>query len=304
MRSLPGRPGVTLLARAPLRAFTALAAFAVVAGAWSALAGLSFGPLVPVLIGTGLLAALGLYYDLSRRSDELADGAYICAQWSALIAVGIVFSYLAAHIGRPLYDSAFAGIDAVLGFAWRPWYEFVRTTPVLYWVLFLAYVSGIFQIVGSIAYFALTRQGASNQELWWTSFAAMFITALVSGIYPAMGAFFHFHENMVHAVHVPHLLALRDGSLSHFTDLQGIVTLPSYHTAQAILFMYAYRGQRRLFAWVVLLNALMLLSTPSMGGHYLVDMLAGAAVAGVSIGMVRHGLARQAYRQEQAVAAQ
>ena len=122
---------------------------------------------------------------------------------------------------------------------------------------------------------------------------AMLITALASGIYPAMGTFFHFQENMVHAVHVPHLLALRDGGMTEFKDLQGIVTMPSYHTAQAILFMYVFRGQRRLFPWIVALNSLMLLSTPSMGGHYLVDMLAGAVVAAIAIASVRYGLAGQ-----------
>lgn len=111
---------------------------------------------------------------------------------------------------------------------------------------------------------------------------------------PAIGAFAHYQADLARADHLTTLLALRDGSVTHFTQTKGIVTLPSYHTTQAILLMYVHRAQPRVLPSVVLLNLLMLLSTPTFGGHYLVDMIAGAGVAVVAILAVRGAQRRQA----------
>jgi hypothetical protein len=297
MQPTSGKSRSARWSQTPLGALAAVAVLALTAFVCARHLGLTFGPLGRSFLGFGLLAAIGAVYDQSRRSRQLADGAYYCALWMALIVLAAILSYVAATTGRPLYDAELAKIDAAFGFAWRPWYQFVQAQRVLYWVFLVAYASGVCQILGSVIYFAWTRQSASNQELWWTALVAMLITVIASGIYPAMGTFHHFQENAALAVHVPYLLALRDGSVSDFPALHGIVTMPSYHTAQAILFMYVYRGQRRLFPWMVGLNSLMLLSTPTVGGHYLIDMIAGAAVAVVSIVTVRQGLMRQPAKQ-------
>jgi hypothetical protein len=271
----------------PLGAVGVLLALAALATAWSSRIGLGFGPLAPLFAGSAMLVAIGLCYDLTRRSRALADGAYYLALWVNLMVLACILSYLAQSQTGALYDRQFEQIDAALGFAWKPWNAFVRSTPALYWVLLLAYASGALQIVATIVYFACTGQSRRNQELWWISLIAMMLTVFVSALYPALGTFHHFGQNLDEAVHLPHLLALREGSISYFTSMEGIITLPSYHTAQALLFIYAFRGQRRLFPSMFALNALMLLSTPSMGGHYLADMLAGAAVAGLAVLLVR-----------------
>ena len=74
--------------------------------------------------------------------------------------------------------------------------------------------------------------------------------------------------------------------------MEGIVRFPSFHTALAVIFTYAHRGIRWSFPPVAALNGVMLRSIPSEGGHYLVDMIAGGAVALVAIGLVRAVLAR------------
>ena len=62
--------------------------------------------------------------------------------------------------------------------------------------------------------------------------------------------------------------------------------MPSYHTVLAILIIYAYRGCRRLFTLALVLNGVMLLSLLSEGGHYLIDLIAGGAVAVVTIAII------------------
>src|SRR5208283_1718480 len=80
------------------------------------------------------------------------------------------------------------------------------------------------------------------------------------------------------------LNALRSGSLPvvNLQRLDGLITFPSFHTAVAVLLIYAARGTPALVLATVI-NALMILSTFTEGGHYLVDVVAGAAVALLAI---------------------
>jgi len=58
-----------------------------------------------------------------------------------------------------------------------------------------------------------------------------------------------------------------------------LVTFPSFHTATAMLLLLAFRGVPYM-RWVSLaLNGLMLIAIPIEGSHYLVDVIAGIAVA-------------------------
>ncbi len=94
-------------------------------------------------------------------------------------------------------------------------------------------------------------------------------------------------------------MALREGTLVQIAleNMQGIITFPSYHTVLAVLLVYVYRGQGRIFLGVVILNILMLLSIPVYGSHYFGDMLAGALIALLSICLVRAATARSSSAQ-------
>ena len=77
--------------------------------------------------------------------------------------------------------------------------------------------------------------------------------------------------------------------------MQGIITMPSYHTVLAVLFTYAFRRTGLVGYGIATLNLVMLLSIPPIGGHYLVDVLAGGALALGAIAVQRaprHGVSR------------
>ena len=69
-----------------------------------------------------------------------------------------------------------------------------------------------------------------------------------------------------------------------------VLATPSYHTVLAVLFTYAFRGTGLLGCGIAALNVAMLISIPSIGGHYLVDVLAGAPLA--------HGRSPSSERQQ------
>ena len=71
------------------------------------------------------------------------------------------------------------------------------------------------------------------------------------------------------------LLALRSGALTtvRWQAVEGIVTFPSFHAIWAILLILA------LPTWpIVVLNVLMVISTVTSGGHYVIDVVAGILV--------------------------
>lgn len=254
-------------------------------------AGYEFTGFASSLVVTAVMAGISYVYGRTGRSRAIAEMAYYAALWIAFTMLGVIFTYLMASPRLPLFDGIFARLDSAIGFEWLRWYGFLAEFRFVNLVLGFAYSSLILQIAGSIIYFSHIGQREKNSELWWSALISLVFTGALSAIFPALGAFHYYNVEIAKAIHLPHLLALRDGSMTIFSlhGMQGIIAFPSYHTVMAILFAYAYRGKGVWFLLIGLLNILMLLSTPTFGGHYLVDMVAGALVAGLAIYVVRHG---------------
>jgi membrane-associated phospholipid phosphatase len=115
---------------------------------------------------------------------------------------------------------------------------------------------------------------------------ALLLTTAVFFLFPALGPCVG--APACHDAYVEDLVGLRHGSLPSLNImlLKGVIAFPSFHAVLATLFAYAHRRSPT-FLPMVAFNALMLLSIPSEGGHYLVDVLGGVAVGGLAILMTR-----------------
>lgn len=267
----------------------AIAALGICDAFWAWHAGLTFGNWTQAAILMGLLLALGYFYGSIRRNAQLAD----MALWGALVIAfsfaAAIFTYLMATLGFPLVDGELARMDAALGFSWPEWFQFANSHRLVKVIFAVAYAILLPECAASIIYFSHRKQSERNAEFLWGALISLLITATISGVFPAEGAFVQFGvPGPAEATYLPHLLALRDGTASSFSvnDLQGLITMPSYHTVLALLVIYAYRGCGRWFTLALALNGVMLLSLPSEGGHYLVDVIAGSAVAAFTIAIV------------------
>jgi membrane-associated phospholipid phosphatase len=266
----------------PVVLWTALAALAVVDLESCHALGLSFANWLPFLSATGAIAALGLVYGLTGRSARIAGMANGVLLWMVFSLLASILTYAAAGLGGSLYDNGLADGDAALGFNWLAWYDFVAGHPMLQLTLWFAYASLLPQILLSVFWFSLAGWEHRNAELLINAALALFLTTLLFHLFPALGpgsGMASFRE-----AYIDELVSLRSGSLPlvNVMHLKGLIAFPSYHAVLAILFAYAYRGSW-LFIPVALLNAVMLVSLPSGGGHYFIDVLAGAAVAVVTI---------------------
>jgi hypothetical protein len=274
------------MTRSPLVILIALAAMALADVALCHGFGVSFthwGRVVPVTVA---IAAVGAVYRWSGRSPRIANMALWVVLWISFSVVGAILTYAAATHAGPLRDAAYAAFDRSLGFDWTAWFDFVNRHGVLKVALALIYMSLTAQILLSVFVFAYRGWDERNSELLLCVIVALVMTTAVFALFPALGPCTG--VRLFDDLYLGDLIGLRDGSLTSFDlpQMKGIIAFPSFHAVLAALFTYAHRGWRG-FAPVAALNTVMLATIPSEGGHYLVDVIAGLAIAGVAILLVR-----------------
>ena len=159
--------------------------------------------------------------------------------------------------------------DAALGFDWTGWYDFLAPHRNLRFVLWLAYLSLLPQILISIFWFSRQDLNNFNYELLFNNIVSLLITTAIFLMFPVLG-----HQETARGLDLPVLLALRGGGPWSFdlAQLQGLISFPSYHTVLAVLLTYAHRRSRLLLP-IALVNGIMLFSIPSYGEHYLIDLV-------------------------------
>ena len=119
---------------------------------------------------------------------------------------------------------------------------------------------------------------------------ATLVAIAISTPFPAASAYLHFNiVDLGTASTVSNFFPLRNGTLNVFdlADMQGLVSMPSMHVTMAVLFVQALKGVPGIAAPALVLNAMMIASAPSQGGHYIADVLAGLLLAWATIRLVQ-----------------
>lgn len=226
---------------------------------------------------------------LARRGADIAtDLVLSLIQIVAILKIVAPLSYLAARAGAalPLADPTLAWLDAhMFGFDWDAAARRVAARPALQDVLSRAYFSLQPQAMVLLLCGSLLHPRRRNAEFIWIVLVSCVVTVVVSAIVPALGKTGQLGPGYGAVVEL-----IRGGGWTVFSydKIEGIVTFPSFHTTLGLFFIYiAGRLHWALLIVFVPLDIVMLLAVPSIGGHYLVDMCGGAAVAALSIVVVR-----------------
>ena len=255
---------------------------------WLFLAIVAFGDFVwCVILGMGLshwwpmallaLALIGVMLGcrLSGTAPRIAATAEWVLLWQIFSVAGAVLTYLAAAQDGAVFD-------AQLGFRWSAWLAVVAAQPLLKAVFAVVYGSLLSQVLFSVFWFSFRRWDHRNAELLTNATLALLLTTAVFFLFPALGPCVGVPA--CHDAYIEDLVGLRRGNLPSLDImlLKGVIAFPSFHAALATLFTYAHRRSPT-FLPVAGFNALMMLAIPSEGGHYLVDIIGGLAVGGVTI---------------------
>lgn len=192
----------------------------------------------------------------------------------------VVFQYLCITTDLPLVSNVFVSVDSALGFHWLETYQWVKAHHWLHSALEFAYASGGVQLFIIPAILALTSNSQDYAEFVVQFIVSAILVILIAVLFPAESAFVHF------GIHDPNTVStvsdfslLRSGSTRElvFASAQGLISFPSLHTILALCFAYSLRHVRFVFSIGAALNSIMILSTPTQGGHYLFDVLSGLA---------------------------
>ncbi len=283
-----------------LRAWAAILIVIAIDWLWGRLAGFEIVEVTPAIRGIAMIAAVGFFFDYTGRARPVSESAHYCALWIAFAVALAVYSYVVATLRMPMWDLRFARMDTALGFNWSAGFDWIMASHwTIRYVLGHAYNSMMVQVFASIAYFALIGRSDRNRELLWIGMLSLLISVSLSGPFPALGPYTKGGMPAWSAV----LVTIRNGTLSKFKlyDVTGIVAFPSCHTVMAVLLVYVHRPPLRTFVPVAILNVLMLIAIPFAGHHYLVDMIAGAAVASLAVAIARAAVRWQSIAQPQGV---
>ena len=241
---------------------------------------------LPTLVWLSLMT--GAWYFRNHRKDQNLVGALeTTAQVIAFAAVGAPLSYLAASVALPLQDATLDMLDRALGFDWDGMLAFLQQRPVLAAGMRTVYQSLGLQIIAIILVLGFTGRHATLRTFVLAFFFTALTTIAVSALLPAEGPWLHHglqaDENAMPASHTswPVFLGVRGGVVRALTGTgsEGIITFPSLHAAMAVVLAATFWDVPVVRWFAVALNMLMLVATPIDGSHYLVDVLAGIAIA-------------------------
>jgi hypothetical protein len=252
-------------------------------------------------LATLVLTGAAWFYRNRRDEPRLAAGLESTAQVVAFAAVGAPLSYLAAAANLPLHDQLFDAADRALGFNWPALLGWMNDAPVTYAVLRPIYASLTLQMTTAVLCLAFSGRCVWLRVYTLAFICAALLTIAISAMLPAAGVWPHYgltaaqSPHILPAVHTswPVFYGLRDGSFRALVAVgsEGIITFPSLHAALAVILIAALWPLRWLRFVILALNVAMLAATPIDGSHYLVDVLAGIAVAALALIVARAAVA-------------
>ena len=216
---------------------------------------------------------------------------------SQLFVIAIIMgplSYVAGATSLPLQDQTFLAIDRALGMDPGAIARFVNDRPQLVGLLEMGYAFIKWFLLLTPIILAATKRMVRLQVFVGAFGLALAVTLAISALVPAIGTFYGLDVplsdypalNMTfYTAQLRDILALRDGSLRHLElfELAGIVSFPSFHAASGVLYLWALWPVRRLGGIAAAMNMWMIISTPVIGAHYVIDVIGGVALAAVSI---------------------
>lgn len=254
---------------------------------WNHFGRISCSPNLFLLLATpALLLTFSVVYSIGRSGTKISEIAFYLALAQIYAIFSIRISYLSVAAGYPLMDTTLNNLDAALGFRWLQWADFIKNYHLFVWIQQVAYDSFVWQPIFIVPVLAVWRPRWQNAEVMTAMLIAIMLTLFVATFVPAVGPADTLGLGPQPTANIIRILRATPGA----QDLPylGIVSFPSFHAAMAVLYVYAYHGLRWVFRVALAFNILMLISTSYIGDHYLIDIVAGLAVATFAIAVARY----------------
>jgi hypothetical protein len=265
---------------------------------WWRLGHFQVSPVYAGSVALGLvLSAAGLFYEMRRGEPRLA-AMLLCGAFLVIFSAGasVLNSFLLTVAG-PNSDAFLDRVDRALGFDWYAAMLAVARHPLLGQLFFAAYNMVLPQIALLLVALATWGRIESVYRLSARLALGALITMAIWALAPAFGAMtlyvlppgLHPMLSMTGEIGRAQIALLHNGPGLIVPDaLHGsLIGFPSYHCALALLVSW-HAWELKSLRWpLLLLNAVVIISTPSQGGHHLVDVLGAIPVTAFVLFMTR-----------------
>jgi hypothetical protein len=238
-----------------------------------------------------LILALALSVMVALRLFAVRRGGLMAEYFALTLAASTAIcalSYLCLASAGPLADSRLMAMDRAMGFDWLAGYRFVHAHPALAATLGLAYGSLVYQGLYFCVLHGLMAEKRRLRDMFWLFLASGALACLGTLLLPALGPskFYNIETASGFVPVMQHLLSGKNLSFA-LSGMTGVVSFPSFHTTMALAYAWAFRRTGVIGMSVMTLNLVMLCAVPFFGGHYLVDMIAGAAAMLLALALVK-----------------
>jgi hypothetical protein len=213
----------------------------------------------------------------------------IFALWLLLLFTNIASpaQYAAVAWKRPLIDRWLAGADAWMGLNVTQLAAWMRSHPRTAGILSAAYSTLLLQFILPIVFHGLVYR--DRDRLWEFVFhfhVCLTITVAALALVPVAtpSNYYGFHSTIDQIRFVYQFNGFRDGTLHtiRFNELEGLISMPSFHVAGALMVTWVFRG-RWLFWPLAVINCLLIAATFMSGVHYVIDAIGTFPVFAASL---------------------
>lgn len=247
--------------------------------------GVAWPSLAPLIGLTATLVAVQVVYSRYRVNRRIADTCGLLAVLIISSLLAAVISHSSLRLGMPYVDQTLSAADRAIG-----WYSPDLLLEFSAYPQFSGTLATIYNTTLPACFVCALALGVSEKPARASEFAWCYVlcilVAAVSAIFlPALGSTVHHGVEDIAGLpgsagnfHLPVVQYFRTDPAAVFSldRVTGIVTFPSFHMVMALLVPYALRGMGGLFWLAVGWAGLVGLSAVVIGGHYLIDLIAGA----------------------------
>jgi hypothetical protein len=251
-------------------------------------------PYLAVLGFAALLLVPAVVYQRVRKDQRIAA---MFGGLAFLLAFAPACS-LICSLGSPMagtrIDAFLAQVDRALGFDWSTLIAFAAKYESMNRLLALVYGLAVWQVlvlvmilgsranpneIGKIC-IAIALCGLATSAFWlaFPSFGAVTVFWMPQ----AIEAQLHATVDNAYGRHLLGVLVSGPGRIDT-QAIKGMVGFPSFHTAEALITVLFARNVKRLFVPFAAYNSLNLLACLIQGGHHLIDLIGGLAMAAAAI---------------------
>lgn len=222
---------------------------------------------------------------------QIAAALLIFALLLALTAIAAPAQYVAAALNRPPIDSLLARGDAWLGIHVPALVTWTRQHPRLNRWLIWSYFTLLWQFALTVPALTLLRDRRALWEYVFHFHVCTLVTLFAFAAFPAACAFsyYGFESTIPQAGFIAHFEGVRSGAVRvlAFGAMEGLVSMPSFHVAGAMMVTWAFRRHVWALVPLVAINALLTVATFMTGAHYAIDTIGTAVMFAGSVALWR-----------------